>query len=79
MIYKETKRLAAWRGGCFSRGGRLVLRESCLSTIPIYLMSLYQFKNNHTENGFTKEEILVARYFWSNGILFASRKKGIES
>jgi mannosylglycoprotein endo-beta-mannosidase len=38
---KLMKRLDGWKGSTLSFGGRLVLINSCLSSIPTYYMSMY--------------------------------------
>lgn len=38
---KLMKRLEGWKGSVLSFGGRLVLINSCLSSIPTYCMSMY--------------------------------------
>uniref|UniRef100_A0A0A9C1B3 Uncharacterized protein n=1 Tax=Arundo donax TaxID=35708 RepID=A0A0A9C1B3_ARUDO len=79
MIYKETKRLAAWRRDCFSQGGLFCGNHACLSTIPIYHMSVYQFKKQsyrkwiHSGGDFCGKVFLIR---WD--ILFGSLKMGIE-
>jgi hypothetical protein len=41
MIEKLEKRLAGWQGRFFSLGGRLTLLNSCLSNVPLYMLSIY--------------------------------------
>jgi hypothetical protein len=38
---KVAKRIPPWRGKQFSSGGRLILTNSCLSSVPIYTMGFY--------------------------------------
>ena len=38
---KVKKRLEMWKGDTLSSGGKAVLIESCLSSIPIYTMGVY--------------------------------------
>jgi hypothetical protein len=41
MIEKLEKRLAGWQGRFLSLGGRLTLLNSCLSNVPLYMLSIY--------------------------------------
>ena len=41
LVEKISKRLDGWKGGALSLGGRLTLLNACLSSIPIYSMSMY--------------------------------------
>lgn len=41
LIEKLEKRLAGWRGKMISRGGKLQLVKSVLSTIPVYFMTCF--------------------------------------
>lgn len=41
LIEKFRRRLAVWKRIYLSKGGRLVLLKSTLSSIPVYLMSLF--------------------------------------
>ena len=43
FISRIEARLPRWRGKFLSLGGRLVLLNSVLSSIPIYFMSFYKF------------------------------------
>jgi hypothetical protein len=38
---KMVRRLDPWRGKHLSSGGRLVLTNSCLSSLPIFIMGFY--------------------------------------
>ena len=60
---KLTKRLGGWQGNSLSFGGRLTLLNSCLSSIPIYSMSLYMLpKTIHKRLDKTRK-----RFFWQGG------------
>jgi hypothetical protein len=37
------KRISGWKGKVLSYGARLTLLKACLSSIPIYLMSIIKF------------------------------------
>jgi hypothetical protein len=41
MIEKLEKRLVGWQGRFFSLGGKLTLLNSCLSNVPLYMLSIY--------------------------------------
>lgn len=43
MVDKIIKRIAGWKGKLLSYAGRLVLIKTCLSSIPVYLMSFFKF------------------------------------
>ncbi|WVZ50554.1 hypothetical protein U9M48_001796 [Paspalum notatum var. saurae] len=43
LVDKVLKRVAGWRGIFLSHAARLVLIKSCLSSIPIYLLSFIKF------------------------------------
>jgi hypothetical protein len=38
---KMEKRLAGWQGKFLSLGGRLTLLNSCLTNVPLYMLSIY--------------------------------------
>ena len=60
---KLTKRLGGWQGNSLSFGGRLTLLNSCLSSIPIYSMSLYMLpKTIHKRLDKTRKH-----FFWQGG------------
>lgn len=62
VIEKMEKRLAGWKSKILSRGGRLTLINSTLSTIPTYLMSFYKFPK-----WAIKEMDKIRRnFFWAN-------------
>lgn len=42
VISKVEKRLAGWKRGFLSKGGKLVLIQSVLSALPIYFMSVFK-------------------------------------
>jgi hypothetical protein len=41
MLEKMGKMLARWQGRFLSLGGRLTLLNSCLSNVPLYMLSIY--------------------------------------
>lgn len=49
---KLVKRLDPWKGKFITSGGRQILTNSCLSSIPIYCMGFYLLKDGiHKKNG----------------------------
>lgn len=42
LIDKFAYRLAGWKGNCLSRGGRLTLLNSVLTSLPLYYMSYFR-------------------------------------
>jgi hypothetical protein len=43
LIDKIIKRIAGWRGKLLTRAGRIILIQTCLASIPIYLLSFFKF------------------------------------
>ena len=41
LVDRMEKGLATWKGNALSRGGRLILVNSMLSSLPLYFMSFY--------------------------------------
>ncbi|KAG8056843.1 hypothetical protein GUJ93_ZPchr0002g26462 [Zizania palustris] len=41
LIHKVEKKLATWKCGYLSYGGRMVLINSCLNSLPLYCMSMF--------------------------------------
>ncbi|KAM7513904.1 hypothetical protein LguiA_003487 [Lonicera macranthoides] len=42
VLEKVKKKLDGWKGGCLSRGGRLILIESVLASLPTYFLSIFR-------------------------------------
>lgn len=42
MEKKVAKQSESWKGRSFSLGGRVALIQTCLSSIPIYCLSLFR-------------------------------------
>ena len=60
IVSKVRKRLDGWKRSFLSRGGRLSLIESVLSSLPIYYLSLFRIPV-----GVAKEiESLMRDFFW---------------
>ena len=60
MISKLENRLSTWKSRLLSSGGRLVLVNSCLSSIPTFTMSFYKL----TEETHKRMDSIRARFFW---------------
>jgi hypothetical protein len=62
ILEKMKKRLDPWKGKHLSSGGRLVLTNSCLRSLPLYTMGFYIFpKNMHP-----KMDVVRANFFWQS-------------
>lgn len=57
---KIEKRLATWKCGYLSYGGKAILINSCLSSIPLYMMGVYLLP----EGVHNKMDSIRARFFW---------------
>ena len=63
LVEKIAKRLDGWKGGALSLGGRLTLLNACLSSIPIYSMSMYLLPKTILK----KIDCIRKRIFWQGG------------
>jgi len=63
LVEKIEKRLDGWKGGALSLGGRLTLLNACLSSIPIYSMSMYLLPKTILK----KIDVIRKRFFWQGG------------
>jgi hypothetical protein len=63
MLEKMDKRLAGWKGRFLSLGGRLTLLNSCLSNIPLYMLSIYPAPKSVIR----KLDLLRKRLLWQGG------------
>lgn len=57
---KMEKRLATWKCRHLSYGGRAILNNSCLSSIPTYMMGMYLLP----ETSHHKMDSIRSRFFW---------------
>lgn len=55
-----SRRLDPWKGKWLTSGGRLILTNSCLSSIPIYCMGFYMLK----EGIHNQMDGIRARFLW---------------
>jgi len=60
---KLHKKLGGWKGNSLSFGGRLTLLNACLSSIPIYSMSMYLLPKTILK----KIDVIRKRFFWQGG------------
>ena len=63
LIYvsdKSEKRLGTWQCEYLSTGGRSILIDSCLSSIPMYTMRVYQLY----EGNFQLLDSIRSRFYW---------------
>jgi hypothetical protein len=57
---KISKRILPWQGKHMSSGGRLILSNSCLATLPTYVIGFYLLpQGNHR-----KMDSIRSRFFW---------------
>jgi hypothetical protein len=45
LIDKIIKRIARWRGKLLTKAGRIILIKKCLASIPVYILSFFNFLN----------------------------------
>lgn len=60
VLSKMNNRLDNWRNNLLSTGGRLILVNSCLSSLPMYTMGFYRL----SEEIHNKMDSIRARFFW---------------
>jgi hypothetical protein len=63
VIDRFEKRLSTWKGKLLSSGGRLVLINSVLSNIPIFMMSFFEVPIGVLK----KLDVIRYRFYWQNG------------
>ena len=56
------KRLSGWKGKMLSVGGRLVLINSVLSSLPMFMMSFFELPRGV----FEKIDCFRSRFYWQN-------------
>ena len=62
IVDKLMNRVAGWKGKLLSSAGKLILLRSCLSSIPIYLLSVIKFPKWAIENINSH----MANFLWSD-------------
>jgi len=60
MTQKMVKRLDPWKGKLMTSGGRQILTNSCLSSIPLYCMGFYLLKDGVHK----KMDSIRAKFLW---------------
>lgn len=60
---KIRKRLQPWKGNNLTSGGRLVLTNSSLSSVPIYTMGMYLLQDSIHQ----QMDSIRANFFWRGG------------
>ena len=64
IIERMKKKLASWKGGLLSMGGRLTLIKASLSSLPLYFMSLFPIPK-----GIMAKIITIQHnFFWSGSL-----------
>jgi hypothetical protein len=56
------KRLSGWKGKMLIVGGRLVLINSVLSSLSMFMMSFFEL----SKRGLEKIDFFKSRFFWQN-------------
>jgi hypothetical protein len=56
------KKLSSWKGKYLSMGGHLVLINSVLSSLPMFILSLFKIPKGVLE----KIDYFRSRFFWQN-------------
>ena len=65
VIEKLTKRLDNWKNKLLSSGGRLILTNSTLSSLPIYTMGFYRFNEEvHKKMDTIRSRVFLERLQW---------------
>ena len=60
VTQKMVKRLDAWKGKFLTSGGRQILTNSCLSSIPLYCMGFYLLQDGIHK----KIDSIRAKFLW---------------
>ena len=63
VIDRFEKRLSTWKAKFLSSGGRLVLLNSVLSSLPIFMMSFFEIPAGVLK----KLDAIRSRFFWQGG------------
>ena len=82
IVNKLMNRVAGWKGKLLSSAGKLILLRSCLSSIPIYLLSVIKFPkwaieniNSHMANFLWSDQDGKQKYHLSNFQSLTQRKE----
>jgi hypothetical protein len=61
MVNEKMRKITdPWQGRLMSSGGRKILENSCLSSIPTYMMGFYHF----TDGQHKEMDTIRSRFFW---------------
>jgi hypothetical protein len=63
IVEKVEKKMGAWQGKFLSLGGRLVLINSSLTNVPLYMLSMYKAPKNIVK----KMDLFRKRLLWQGG------------
>jgi hypothetical protein len=63
VIDRFEKRLSSWKRKLLSSGGRLVLINSVLSSLPIFMMSFFEVPAGVLQ----KLDVIRSRFYWQGG------------
>jgi hypothetical protein len=61
VIYRFDKRLSTWKAKFLSSGGQLVLINSVLNSLPIFMMSFFEILAGE------KIDVIRSRFLWQGG------------
>ena len=82
VVDKLIKRIAGWKGRLLSSAGKLTLLNSCLASIPVYLLFVIKFPkwaieniNSHMANFLWNDQHGKHKYHLSNFQTIAQRKE----
>lgn len=82
LVDKIMKKVAGWRGRLLSLAARAMLLKTCLSSVPVYLLSFIKFPkwaikilNTHMSNYLWNDSVENHRYHLANWELVSMRKE----
>jgi hypothetical protein len=82
LVDKIIKRIAGWRGKLLTQVGRIILINTCLASIPIYLMSFFKFPkwaidllNSHMANCFGDDCVGHRKMHFTNWHVICMKKQ----
>lgn len=61
---KMLKRLDPWKGKCMTSGGKLILSNSCLTSLPMYVMGFYLLPYLLPKGMHKKMDAIRGKFFW---------------
>jgi hypothetical protein len=82
IYHKVEKRVPTWQSVGLSSGGKMILIESCLSSIPTYTMGVYHYMRRSITKSIRPEltfsgmgHIRKENIIWQNGKLWQPQRK----